>query len=189
VASTSMGAAERPVPRQNPRPESGSITALLIAKLVALCAVIPYALVALALRFIMARVFFLSGQTMIDGPVIPVTGLSPGLDFSITLPVEIKDATFQVFQSQFAALPMSPTVAAYVFAYAEFVLPVCLIIGFATRFASLGLLVLTMLITVYVMPDAFWATHVYWVAILTVLMSVGPGAISLDAGIRYLYGR
>jgi putative oxidoreductase len=84
---------------------------------------------------------------------------------------------------------MSPTVAAYVFSYAEFVLPICLLFGFATRLAALGLLVLTVLISVYVMPDAFWSTHVYWIAILMVLMSVGPGAVSIDAAIRYLYER
>jgi putative oxidoreductase len=171
------------------QPRSGSIVALIIAKLVALCGVIPYALVAIGLRFVIGRVFFLSGQTMIDGPTFPVTGLSRDLDFTVTLPAAIKDATFQVFQTQFATLPMSPTVAAYVFSYAEFVLPICLLFGFATRLAALGLLVLTVLISVYVMPDAFWSTHVYWIAILMVLMSVGPGAISIDAAIRYLYER
>jgi putative oxidoreductase len=172
-----------------PQPRSGSVIALIIAKLVALCAVIPYALVAIGLRFIIARVFFLSGQTMIDGPVIPISGFGPGVDFSVILPVAIKDATFQIFQTQFAALPMSPTVAAYLFSYAEFVLPICLVAGFATRFSALGLLVLTVLISVYVMPEAFWSSHVYWVAILMVLMSVGPGAISIDALIRYVYER
>jgi uncharacterized membrane protein YphA (DoxX/SURF4 family) len=34
-----------------------------------------------------------------------------------------------------------------------------------------------------------WAAHVYWAAILLVLMSVGPGAISIDALIRYVYSR
>ena len=63
------------------------------------------------------------------------------------------------------------------------------IFGFATRFAALGLLALTVLVSVYVMPEAFWSTHVYWVAILMVLVSVGPGAISIDAFIRYLHER
>ena len=35
---------------------------------VAACAFVPYALVALALRVVMARVFFLDGQARIDGP-------------------------------------------------------------------------------------------------------------------------
>ncbi len=164
---------------------SQSMIALIVAKLVALCAVIPYALVALGLRFVMARTFFVSGQSKIEGPVVqsPI----PGVEFSFVLPAGIKDSTFQLFQTQYAALPMPPTVAAYLFTYAEFVLPVCLMLGFATRFSALGLLLMTVLIQVYVLPMAFWTTHVYWISILMVLLSVGPGAISVDRLIRYVY--
>ncbi|MEA2987582.1 MAG: putative oxidoreductase [Alphaproteobacteria bacterium] len=170
-------------------PGSGSIVALIVAKLVALCAAVPYALVAVGLRFVMARVFFLDGQSKIDGPAIPLSWIGRDFNVSVILPVEIKDATFQLFQTQYAALPMPPTVAAYLFSYAEFVLPVCLLLGFATRFAALGLIAMTALLTIYVMPEALWPTHVYWFAILMVLMSVGPGAISIDAAIRYVYER
>ena len=79
---------------------------------------------------------------------------------------------------------MPPAVAAYLFSYAEFVLPVCLVLGFATRLSALVLLAMTVLIQIYVVPEAFWTAHVYIFAILMVLMSVGPGAISLDAVIR-----
>jgi putative oxidoreductase len=176
------------------RPGSGSIIGsgilLIIAKLVALCAVVPYALVALGLRFIIARVFLLQGQPMIDGPTIPFAWLGRGFEFTVTLPAEIKEATFQMFQAApYAALPMSPTVAAYVFAYALFVLPICIVFGFATRIAALGLLAITVLLAIYVMPDALWVSHVYWGAILLVLMTVGPGAVSIDAVIRYFYER
>jgi len=165
----------------------GSMIALIIAKLVALCAVIPYALIALGLRLVIARVFFLSGQAMIEGPVIPFNWIGRDVSFSVVLPSEIKEATFQLFQTQYANLPMPPTVATYLFAYADFVLPICLVVGFATRFAALGLVIMTVLMAVYVMPDALWTTHVYWIAILMVLMSVGPGAISIDALIRHVY--
>jgi putative oxidoreductase len=153
-----------------------------------------YALVALGLRFVMARVFFLFGQTMIDGPTVPFTWLTSRLgswlgrsvEFSVVLPVEIKEATFQAFRTQYAGLPMPPEVSAQVFAYALFALPICLILGFATRLAALGLLAITVLLSVYVAPEALWSTHVYWGAILLVLITVGPGAISLDAAIRSL---
>jgi putative oxidoreductase len=168
-----------------PPAASHSTIALIVAKLVALCAAIPYALVALGLRFVMARTFFVSGQSKIEGPVVhsPI----PGVEFSFVLPAGIKDSTFQLFQTQYAALPMPPTVAAYLFTYAEFVLPVCLMVGFATRFSALALLVMTVLIQVYVMPNAFWTTHVYWISILMVLLSVGPSSISVDRLIRYVY--
>ena len=166
---------------------SRSLIASTIDKLVAVCGVIPYALVALLLRLVMARVFFFSGQAKIDGPVIPIDLHIRDLEFSVILPAQIKDTTFQMFEAQYANLPISPPVAAVVFTYAEFVLPICLVLGFATRFAALGLLAMTVLIQLYVMPDLWWVTHVYWVAILMVLMTVGPGALSVDALIRHLY--
>jgi len=168
-------------------PASRSIVASIVDKFVAVCAVIPYALVALLLRLVMARVFFFSGQAKIDGPVIPVHLHIRDLEFSVILPAQIKDSTFQMFEAQYANLPISPPVAATVFTYAEFVLPICLALGFATRFAALGLLAMTVLLQVYVMPGMLWPAHVYWASILLVLMSVGPGAISIDAAIRWLY--
>jgi uncharacterized membrane protein YphA (DoxX/SURF4 family) len=48
---------------------------------------------------------------------------------------------------------------------------------------------MTVLLQVYVMPGMLWVAHVYWAAILLVLMTVGPGAISLDALIRAVYWR
>ncbi len=172
---------------RDPAPRSSSLIATAIDKLVAICGVVPYALVALGLRLIIARVFFLSGQTKIAGPAIPIALFNRDGDFTIMLPAEIKPSTFELFQTQYAALPMPPTVAAYLFTYAEFVLPVCLVLGFATRLSALALLVMTVLVQVYVVPEALWTTHVYLFAILMVLMSVGPGAISLDALIRTVY--
>jgi putative oxidoreductase len=94
-----------------------------------------------------------------------------------------------MMQAQYASLPMPATKAAYLFTYAEFVLPICLVLGFATRLSALALLVMTVLLQVYVMPGMLWVAHVYWAAILLVLMTVGPGAISLDALIRAVYWR
>jgi putative oxidoreductase len=164
-----------------PRPRS------LIASIIA---AIPYALVALGLRLIMARVFFLSGQAKIEGPrSIPIRPGIGDLEFTVILPAEIKDATFRMFEAQYADLPFSPVVAAYLFTYAEFVLPICLVLGFATRLSALALLVMTVLLQVYVMPGMLWVAHIYWAAILLVLMTVGPGAISVDALIRVVYRR
>ena len=94
-----------------------------------------------------------------------------------------------MFDTQYADLPVPPAVVATLFTYAEFVLPVCLVLGFATRFAALVLLGMTLLLQIYVLPAMWWSAHVYWVSILLVLMSVGPGAISIDALIRAIYRR
>ncbi len=169
---------------------SGRGDADAMSKFVAFCAAVPYALVAFALRFIMARVFFLSGQAKIEGPrSIPIRPGIGDLEFSVILPAGIKDATFQMFEAQYAGLPVAPVVAAYLFTYAEFVLPICLVLGFATRLAALALLAMTVLLQIYVMPGMLWPVHVYWAAILLVLMTVGPGAISVDALIRGIYRR
>jgi putative oxidoreductase len=175
--------------RQIPSPRSQSIIATLVEKLVVLCALLPYALVALVLRLVMARVIFVAGQSKIAGPTIPIDLPVPGLDFSIVLPTEIKAETFRLFETQYASLPLPPSIAAYLFTYAEFVLPVCLVLGFATRFASLALFAMTALISFYVTPDLLWTTHIYWLSILLVLISLGPGALSLDALIRYVSGK
>jgi putative oxidoreductase len=165
---------------------SRSGVARVVGGLVALCAHLLYALVGLGMRLLMARVFFLSGQGMIEGPTVPFWTFGGIPNFSMILPVELKDAALQAFTAQYAALPIEPTTAAYLFAYAQFVFPICLAIGFATRFAALGLFALTMLTSFYVMPEAFWSTHAYWMLILLALVSVGPGGISIDAVIRYL---
>jgi putative oxidoreductase len=186
VGETQVAISSSEIPRAG-EPRSSSLIATAIDKLVAICGVVPYALVALGLRLVIARAFFVPGQTKITGPEIPIAVFNRAGDFTIVLPAEIKPATFELFQSQFAALPMPPTVAAYLFTYAEFVLPICLVLGFATRLSALALLVMTVLIQVYVAPEALWSAHAYLFAILMVLMSVGPGAISLDALIRYVY--
>jgi putative oxidoreductase len=156
-----------------------------LASLVA--ALVPYALVGLLLRLVMARVFFLSGQSKIDGMILNLN--IKGTEFSFVLPTQLKPSTLQLFESQFAGLQVPPTIIAHIFAYAEFLLPVCLVLGFATRFSALLLLAMTVLTAIYIAPDELWTAHVYWISILLVLLSVGPGALSFDALIRFLYNR
>jgi putative oxidoreductase len=159
-----------------------SIVSMTVDSFVSACSFIPYALVALGLRLIMARVFFLDGQTRIDGPRLPLD--IQGFDLSVVLPLQVKAETFTAFLTQYPPLPVSPVLAAYALSYAEFILPVMLVLGFGTRFAALGLMIITALIQVYVLPEALWSVHVYWAAILMVLLSRGPGPISVDHMIR-----
>lgn len=64
----------------------------------------------------------------------------------------------------------------------EILLPLLLIVGLTSRFAALGLLAMTLVIERLVFPDAdsWWGSHVWWAAILFVLVARGPGAWSLD---------
>ena len=89
---------------------------------VAACSFVPYALVALGLRLVMARIFFLDGQTRISGPRVPLN--VHGFDFSVVLPPQVKAETFTAFLTQYAAMPLPPVPAAYLLSYAEFVLPI-----------------------------------------------------------------
>jgi putative oxidoreductase len=49
---------------------------------------------------------------------------------------------------------IDPTIAAYLAAFAEHFFPVLLVLGLASRFAALALLFMTLVIEVFVYPDA-----------------------------------
>src|SRR3982074_3595923 len=49
-----------------------AIIATIVDKLVWFCALLPYGVIALLVRIVMARVFFLAGQDKIRGPRIPL---------------------------------------------------------------------------------------------------------------------
>ena len=50
-------------------------------------------------------------------------------------------------------MPLSPALAAYLVSGAEFLLPIMLVLGFGTRFAALGLMMVTALIQLFVQPE------------------------------------
>jgi putative oxidoreductase len=166
---------------------SRSFIGMVVESFVSACSFIPYALVALALRLVMARVFFLDGQTRIDGPRVPLN--VQDFDFTVVLPLHVKAETIGAFLTQYTALPMPPMVAAALVSYGEFILPICLVLGFGARFAALGLLIMLAMIDCYVMPQGFWSMHIYWDAILLVLLALGAGQISVDHVIRYVTRR
>jgi putative oxidoreductase len=165
---------------------SRSVIGMMVDSFVSACSFIPYALVALGLRLVMARLFFLDGQNKVTGPRVPLN--VQDFDLSLVLPLQVKAETFSMFL-HYTALPVPPMLAAYLVSYAEFILPICLVLGFATRFAALGLLIMTALIQLYVLPDALWTAHVYWASILLVLLSLGAGQISIDHIIRFIARR
>lgn len=129
----------------------------------AACAVAPP-----VLRVALAVPFFRSGLTRWDG----FLSVSP--------------STVYMFQEVFKLhifggihdLP-APIVMAHVTAFAEITLPVLLVLGLATRFTALGLLIMTGVIEL-IFPDA-WATfHLPWAAMAIAIVALGPGVLSLD---------
>jgi putative oxidoreductase len=157
---------------------------------------IPYSLVALALRLVIARVFFLDGQARIDRPRYAYS--TPGFDFhglgfhgvdvSVLVPLQVKVSTVAAVFDYLESAMLS-TIVAYVIAYGEFILPILLVLGLGTRFVALALLGLTVLMQLYIAPQALWTAHIYWGSILVVLVSLGAGKISIDQIVRLIARR
>ncbi len=87
--------------------------------------------------------------------------------------------TLALFKDEYRLPVIPPEIAAYLATAAELTLPVLLFAGLFTRFASLGLLFMTIVIEVFVYPNAF-DTHGLWAVALLYLMKFGPGAAALD---------
>lgn len=116
---------------------------------------------ALLLRVGVAAPFFLSGRTKVDGFLT----LSP--------------STRYLFAEEYRVPLLPPEAAALLATYAEHLLPVLLVVGLATRPAALGLLAMTLVIQLFVIPGG-WPTHLLWAGPLIYLVARGPGAASLD---------
>jgi putative oxidoreductase len=147
------------------RPQSG--LAGLVASANVLMAAIPYWLVALITRVSIAAVFWRSGQTKVDG-------------------WHLTDSTLFLFKDEYKLPLIDPTLAAYLATAAEHFFPVLLVLGLATRFAALALLIMTLVIEIFVYPDA-WPTHGTWAACFLILMTQGAGKLSLDHLIAQRY--
>ncbi len=135
---------------------------------------LPEALILLLTRFALATVFWLSGQTKIEGFAFnPLAG-----QFEFDLPT-IKESTFFLFEYEYA-LPLIPAnLAAYLATAAEHVLPILLILGLFTRLGAAGILAMTLVIQIFVYPSAY-ALHASWAAMALLLMKQGAGRVSLD---------
>lgn len=72
-----------------------------------------------------------------------------------------------------------PTVFAYLDSIAEIVLPVLLVVGLATRFSALGLLVMTAVIQL-VVPEGWANFHLPWAGLALAIIALGPGRLSVD---------
>jgi len=116
----------------------------------------------LGLRLTIGLVFWYSGRTKVDGWNI----------FSVN------DSQVYLFENKFK-LP-APELMANVAAIAEHILPALLIVGFLTRISATGLLIMTAVIQLFVFPDAWWSTHMFWAAIAFAIIGVGPGRLSVD---------
>jgi putative oxidoreductase len=122
---------------------------------------LPPALLLLVMRLGIAAVFFLSGRTKVEGWFT------------------ISDSAYELFEYEYALPLVPPELATVSATVSEHVFPVLLVLGLFTRYAAIALLGMTLVIQVFVYPDA-WPTHLSWSGLLLPLIAVGGGAISLD---------
>lgn len=135
---------------------------------------IPYSLIALLARISLAVTFWTSGQTKIEGFVLDPIGLTASLGTP-----KLSERAVELFHSEYALPILAPETAALLAAIAEHVLPALLVLGLATRFSAIGLLLMTLVIQFFVYPAAY-ATHGLWAALALLLMARGAGAVSID---------
>jgi len=92
----------------------------------------------------------------------------------------IRDATYFLFEHEYA-LPIIPFEWATVLATtAEHVLGITLILGLASRLSALGLLGMVAVIQFLVYPSA-WPTHLSWAVLALMVVAGGGGRWSLDS--------
>jgi putative oxidoreductase len=99
--------------------------------------------------------------------------------------LQLNDTAIDLFTDEFKLhLPggpypfPEPAVVAFLSACGEVGFPVLLVLGFGTRFAAAGLLLMTCIIELTV-PDG-WPIHITWAAMALGIAAYGPGAISID---------
>lgn len=135
---------------------------------------IPDSLIAALGRFAIAAVFWKSGQTKIEGFAVDIVDGT----FRLGWP-HLSDTAVALFRDEYR-LPFPPAgLAAPLTAFAEHLFPLLLLIGLATRLSAAALLVMTLVIQVFVYPDAY-PVHATWMAVLLYLMAKGGGVFSVD---------
>jgi putative oxidoreductase len=121
---------------------------------------IAHDLLALAARFSIAGLFFMSGRTKVEGWLT------------------VTDTAVALFEDEYRVPLLAPELAAHMAAYAEHLFPLLLALGLFTRPAALALLGMTAVIQ-FVYPAA-WPTHLAWAALLLYMAGRGGGRLSLD---------
>ena len=126
---------------------------------------LPLDLLLLIQRLGIAAVFFQSGRTKVEG--------------LFTIP----QTTVDLFELEYALPLLPPKLAAYLAAGAEHLFPVLLVLGLFTRLSAAALLGMTLVIQLFVYPDA-WPTHLSWAALMLPLIALGGGRFALDRPLK-----
>ncbi|MBO6945128.1 DoxX family protein [Altererythrobacter sp.] len=97
--------------------------------------------------------------------------------------LQINDTQYFLFEDQFSGLPIPTDLAVPMATYAEFLFPILLVLGLATRFSAVALLIMTLVIQIFVFPtsDHFFGWAMVPIALAAVLIARGSGMLSADA--------
>ena len=128
---------------------------------------IPEALMLLFVRVTLAGIFWRSGRTKVDeGSWLTVS----------------ENTIYQFGDDPFNKVPLLPSeLAAHLTTYAEHALPILLVLGLFTSLSAFALLGMTIVIQIFVFPEAWWQVHSLWVALALILIVRGGGGMSVDA--------
>ena len=118
---------------------------------------VPLSLILLAMRIAMGFVFFNAGLLKLHS-----------FDFAVKL-----------FADEYRLPLLPPELAARLAMTVELGVPLFLFAGLATRLATLPLLGMTLVIVTLVYP-ASWVESLLWASVLVMILTRGPGIVSLD---------
>ena len=131
----------------------------------------PHSLLALVARVALAGIFWSSARTKVDGWFT------------------ISDGAYALFREEYRLPILPPELAAQLATVSEHLFAVLLLLGLCTRLSALALLSMTLVIQLFVYPDA-WPTHLSWAALMLYLAGRGGGWLALDHALaRVLYRR
>ena len=137
----------------------------LLTRLDTLLSRIPHELLALLARLSVGTIFLRSGLLKLDGWA--------------------DGTTLTLFREEYRLPLLPPELASWLATGAELSLPILLFLGLFTRPAALALLGMTLVIEIFVYPNAF-DTHGVWAVSLLYIAKFGPGTLALD---RLLFAR
>lgn len=130
----------------------------------------PHSLLALMARLALAGIFWASARTKVEGWFT------------------ISDGTYTLFREEYRLPLLPPELAAQLATVSEHLFAALLLLGLGTRLSALALLGMTLVIQLFVYPDA-WPTHLSWAALMLYLAGRGGGWMALDHALARLLRR
>ncbi|WP_164117807.1 DoxX family protein [Sphingorhabdus sp. Alg239-R122] len=92
--------------------------------------------------------------------------------------LQMRDITVDLFRDEYG-MPF-PEITGLIATYAEHIFPILLVLGLFTRFSAAALFVMTLVIQLFVYPEAWWNPHIMWFALALILIARGGGLFALD---------